>query len=144
MSSILRVSTCHRIRRLTSFVTTKHRKYTKDIPRPVATKLRDAEPTTEVFSSKAKPPTNPLSADYPDKPRSTFAAEQLPRLPPPFSKEFVVETFESTSKPKPYLGRPPPPWTELPLQKVSRFPSKFLLSSHLTLFRNDGRSSRRS
>jgi len=106
----------HGIARLTHRIITQHRKYSKDVSRPVAPNPSDGEPTVEVFSSKAKAPATPLFIDQVNIPRRTFATEQLPRPPPSPSEEPVVETFENTSKPKLYHLRPPPR-TDLPLQK---------------------------
>ena len=97
----------------------QHRKYAKDVPQPVVPSSPDVESTAEVFSSKAKASTSSMLNDHVGIPRQTFATEPLPRSPPP-SSEPVVETFESTSKPKPYYARPPPR-TDLPLQKVCPF-----------------------
>jgi len=112
MSSILCITSRHGLQRLTNLIITKHRNYAKD----VAPRLFDAEPTVEVFSSKAKPSANPPLNAHVSISRRAFATEQLPRPPPSSSNEPAVETFESTSKPKPYYGRPPPR-TDLPLQK---------------------------
>src|ERR1700683_3891179 len=132
MSSLLRMPSRHGIARLTHRIITQHRKYSKDVSRPVAPNPSDGEPTVEVFSSKAKAPATPLFIDQVNIPRRTFATEQLPRPPPSPSEEPVVETFENTSKPKLYHLRPPPR-ADLPLQKVCCFPSYFSLFFNLTL-----------
>lgn len=105
----------------TSFrIATRHRTYAKDVSRPLQPKSSskpDSEQSTiKVFSSKARQPTTPRSNEPLDFSRRSFATEQLPR-PPPSTEEPNVKTFESTSKPRPYYGRPPPR-TRLPLQKV--------------------------
>lgn len=118
----------HKVPRFTNVYLAQSRKYAKDIPRPVAPNQlnNDAGSGIEVFSSKARTPTNSLLDDRVSIPRRDFATEQLPR-PPPSTKEPVVETFADTSKPKPkpFYGRPPPR-TELPLQKVSNLCSYVL------------------
>ena len=132
MSSILWILSRHRIPRFTARVITHHRPYSKDLPKPDAPSTSDAEPTVEVFSSKAKTPTTPLFTDHAGIRRRAFATEQLPRPPP--SKEPAVETFDNTSKPKPYHGLRPPPRTELPLEKVRQcpFPPDFTSDSNTT------------
>lgn len=112
----------HKVPRFTNAYTAQARKYAKNIPRPTMPdqlSSSNGKSTVEVFSSKARTPTNALLDDRVNIPPRDFATEQLPR-PPPSANEPVVETFADTSKPKPFYGRPPPR-KELPLQKVSNF-----------------------
>jgi hypothetical protein len=119
-----RTSFSHRVPRLANVIRSHRRGYAKDdgISRPpVPNPSNDGGPAIDVFSFKARTPTNPLVNDHVSIPRRTFAIEQQSQPPPSSSKEPVVETFAGTSKPKPYHGRPPR--TDLPLQKVSKHSS---------------------
>lgn len=125
MSAVLRVASRPRIP-IANFARQfqiLQRTYAKESDGP-----RD-ERAGKIFSSKARPmdpsqSTEPAPTDI--ESRRRFASEPLPRSPPP-SEEPSAKTFGSTSKPRPYSGRPPPRYN-LPLQKVCKPPTRMMCS----------------
>lgn len=116
----------------------QRRAYAKQVPLPPHSE-DDLNPNIKTFSSPSRPPVTSapwMLNSYGEHARAylsrrSFATEhdhkQAPvHWPPPPPNASgkgnpVTKTFESTSKPRPYYGRPPPR-SDLPLQKVPLLP----------------------